>query len=132
MYLLDTNILLEILLKQPQANSAKRFMRAATPGQLHLSDFSLHSLGVRLIKLQRFSTLERLASDLIIGGGIRILRLDAADLSAVAECAKKYGLDFDDAYQYIIAERFDLVIVTFDLHFDATPRGRKTPKDLIP
>ena len=38
-----------------------------------------------------------------------------------------HGLDFDDAFQYVAAERFDLQLVSFDADFDHTPRGRMTP-----
>jgi predicted nucleic acid-binding protein len=38
-------------------------------------------------------------------------------------------LDFD-AYQYVAAEKHDLVIVSFDADLDHTERGRKTPADV--
>jgi len=47
------------------------------------------------------------------------------------EIMRKFGLDFDDAYQYVAAERHDLLIVSFDSDFDRTERRRKTPADLI-
>ena len=40
-------------------------------------------------------------------------------------------LDFDDAYQYAVAERYDLTIVSFDHDFDQTKKGRVLPKDLF-
>ena len=40
------------------------------------------------------------------------------------------GLDFDDAYQYVAAERFDLEIVSFD-DFDRTSIGRLPPEDAL-
>lgn len=42
-----------------------------------------------------------------------------------------YNLDFDDAYQYTIAEQYDLVIVSFDHDFDRTDRGRSTPNAIL-
>jgi len=45
--------------------------------------------------------------------------------------AQRFGLDFDDAYQYAVAERYGLTIISFDGDFDRTARGRKTPEDLI-
>ena len=40
-------------------------------------------------------------------------------------------LDFDDAYQYAVAERYGLTIISFDSDFDRTERGRKPPGDLL-
>ena len=47
------------------------------------------------------------------------------------ETMRKFSLDFDDVYQYVAAERHDLLIVTFDSDFDWTERRRKTSADLI-
>ncbi|MFA6372325.1 MAG: hypothetical protein WCW68_06850 [Methanothrix sp.] len=44
---------------------------------------------------------------------------------------KSFHLDFDDAYQYVAAERNDLVLVSFDADFDKTDMGRKTPADIL-
>jgi predicted nucleic acid-binding protein len=34
---------------------------------------------------------------------------------------------FDDAYQYAVADEYDLTIVSFDTDFDKTTRGRQPP-----
>ena len=52
-------------------------------------------------------------------------------LGMLAEMAPRFNLDFDDAYQYVVAERYGLTIVSFNSDFDRTERGRKTPKDLL-
>jgi len=43
----------------------------------------------------------------------------------------RFNLDFDDAYQYAIAEKFNLTIVSFDSDFNRTERGRKTPAEVL-
>ena len=43
----------------------------------------------------------------------------------------KFKLDFDDAYQYVAADKYDLIIVSFDTDFDTTEKGRKTPKEIL-
>ena len=45
--------------------------------------------------------------------------------------APRFNLDFDDAYQYAVAERYGLTIISFDSDFDRTERGRKTPEELL-
>lgn len=37
----------------------------------------------------------------------------------------------DDAYQYVTADKHNLVIVSFDADFDRTERGRKTPQAVL-
>lgn len=49
----------------------------------------------------------------------------------MSENAERYGLDFDDAYQYSVAEKHGLVIVSFDSDFDRTGKIRKTPSDFL-
>lgn len=49
----------------------------------------------------------------------------------VVAVMEQYRLDFDDACQYVAAEREDVVIVSFDGHFDQTPRGRQTPAQAL-
>jgi predicted nucleic acid-binding protein len=38
-----------------------------------------------------------------------------------------YGLDFDDAYEYVAAIGHSLTLVSFDADFDHTELGRKSP-----
>jgi predicted nucleic acid-binding protein len=42
-----------------------------------------------------------------------------------------FNLDFDDAYQYVVAEKFGLVFVSFDTDFDRTDRKRIIPADIL-
>ncbi|RPI37410.1 MAG: PIN domain-containing protein [Methanoregulaceae archaeon] len=42
-----------------------------------------------------------------------------------------FRLDFDDAYQYVVAEKFDLALVSFDTDFDRTDRKRLIPADIL-
>ncbi len=42
----------------------------------------------------------------------------------------KFNLDFDDAYQYVAAEKYTLTLVSFDADFDRTERGKKTPGEI--
>ena len=43
----------------------------------------------------------------------------------------QFGLDFDDAYQYVAAERDSVGIISLDRHFDQTDRGRQTPAQVL-
>lgn len=52
------------------------------------------------------------------------------DMGDVINAARKFGLDFDDAYQYVTAEQYGLTIISFDSDFDRTEIGRKTPDQI--
>lgn len=41
-----------------------------------------------------------------------------------------FHLDFDDAYQYVVAEKFNLTLVSFDTDFDRTDRKRMVPAEI--
>jgi hypothetical protein len=55
MYLIDTNIFLEILLDQTKKAACKTFLDKHS-GQLALSDFSLHSIGVIAFRYKNVET----------------------------------------------------------------------------
>lgn len=65
--------------------------------------------------------------DLIIRTGIGVIGLDSEDVLKLARISKRFKLDFDDAYQYAVAEKYGLQILSFDADFDRTEKGRKIP-----
>jgi predicted nucleic acid-binding protein len=130
-YLLDTNIILELLLDQDHADHVAAFLNQAAPDSLHISEFSLYSLGVILIRLKRFDLFLRSVKDLFLSEVIGLLRLGVEDMAKVSEVAHAFGLDFDDSYQYVAAEKFTLELLSFDRDFDRTPRGRKTLEEVM-
>jgi len=62
MFLVDTNIFLEILLKRAKRKKRKKFLNDHI-GRLHISDFSLHSLGVILLRFRKQSTSQKFIDD---------------------------------------------------------------------
>jgi uncharacterized protein len=47
-YLLDTNIFLELLLDQKEAASVQALLNTRAPADLHISDLAFHSIGIIL------------------------------------------------------------------------------------
>ena len=66
--------------------------------------------------------------DVIIEAGIAVIGLDPKELLALPEVSKRFRLDFDDSYQYAVAQKFGLQIISFYADFDRTGRGRKIPE----
>ena len=129
MYLLDTNILLELLLKRHKYKEA--FLRLTPQESLKISDFSLYSMGIVLFGRKMHGLFSKVVNDLLINGGIGILRLGAEDMDKISRISSKFNLDYDGAYQYAVAEKHNLIIVSLDRHFDMTDRGRQTPDEIL-
>jgi len=54
---------------------------------------------------------------MLIDCRIPILSLAIEDMQEVISTSEHFNLDFDDAYQYVVAEKYDLEIVSFDTDF---------------
>lgn len=130
MLLLDTNIWLELLLEQEKADQVRYLLDVEEAWQFALTDFSLHSLGVILTRLKKDDLFLDFLSDTLEDSAVRVIRLDTPGLKEVPAVCRRFGLDFDDAYQYTAANKYNLTLVSFDSDFDRTERGRKTPAEV--
>lgn len=123
--LLDTNIFLELIFNQRQALIVRVLLNSISH-KLFISDFSLHSVGVQVIRRRGAQRWRRFLEDLILPGHVTVLSLSGAQLLSVGDAAQRFGLDFDDAYQYVTAEENN----SFDRDFDKTTGGRQTPQEI--
>jgi len=131
MYLLDTNIWLERLLNQANAQDVKQLLDGVDSSELAISDFSLHSVCVILGRGHKLSLLDQIITDLFVHGRVALLGLSGAETQGVTDAMRTQRLDFDDAYQYVLAKRDQLVLVSFDADFDSTDLPRQTPAQVI-
>lgn len=131
MYLLDTNIFLELLLEQRNANEVEKFLRNTSPEKLYCSEFSLYSVGIILFRPDRHEVLSQFIDDLFINGGVQLISLSTSNLRILAKHAREFNLDFDNAYQYQVANNYDLTLVSFDKDFDRTEAGRVAPNEIV-
>lgn len=129
--LIDSNIWLERLLDQERASEVEKFLAGTPSDLLYITDFALHSIGLILQRVNRLDTLSVFVNDLFSHGRVKLVRLDPPDIHNIIGVIREFGLDFDDAYQYVAAEKFGLTIVSFDADFDRTQRGRKLPGDIL-
>ena len=129
-YLVDTNVWLEVLLEQERSDECKEFFQNVETNLIAISEFSLYSIGIILCRLNKDGLFENFLDD-IMSSFISKIKLEMDDIKYLVQIRKKYNLDFDDAYQYVVAEKYSLTIISFDSDFDKTPLGRKTPKELL-
>ena len=130
MYLADTNIFLEALLEQNRAAEVQSLLQSIDLGTIFMTDLSLHSIGISLFRLKKFALFSSFLENTVING-VGILALDPEDHKTLDQIAQKFNLDFDDAYQYAVAEKHNLQFISFDKHFDRTARGRKEPAEIL-
>ena len=112
--LIDTNIFLEILLDQEKKSICKEFLNSNID-HLFLSDFSLHSIGVILLRNKKEKIFEKFTNDIL--HRIPIITLSKDKYKDLPKTARKFNLDFDDSYQTCIAIERSMEIVTMDSDF---------------
>lgn len=120
MYLIDTNVFLEILLNQNKKRECKEFLHKHTDS-IVISDFSLHSIGVILLRNDKAATFRKFADDIV--SQIEIVSLPKEQYSEITKLNKATKLDFDDSYQCLVAHELDLSIVTMDKDFKKAPQS---------
>lgn len=115
MFLLDTNVFLEILLNRDKKEDCKNFLSKNT-GNLHITDFSLHSIGVVLFRYSKSDIFNKFINDIL--PNIYLISLPVRMYRELINSNKQLNLDFDDAYQYANARYHRLKMVTMDKHFE--------------
>lgn len=130
MYLVDTNIWLERLLGQAKSEEVGQFLERTPTNLLFITDFAFHSIGVILTRLKRKAALLDFVQDVFVEGRVALVSLKPEETQDLVDAIDRYHLDFDDAYQYVAAEKNGLVLVSFDGDLDKTPNGRKTPAEV--
>jgi len=121
-YLIDTNIFLEILLGQERKEKCKDYLNGKL-GKIYISDFSLHSIGVILFKLDKQDKFDLFLEDLL--PRIEHIGLPLIGYKKVKIISNKYKLDFDDAYQTSVADSFGLTISTIDKDYKRVDKDFK-------
>ncbi len=86
---------------------------------------------VFLFRRGQHATFQEFVKDMFIDAGLSLMALQPEDMEMIVHAACKFGLDFDDAYQYGICEKYNLTLVSLDSDFDRTDRGRKQPGEIL-
>jgi predicted nucleic acid-binding protein len=115
MFLVDTNIFLEILLKREKKESCKKFLDNNIEN-LNITDFSLHSVGVILFRHDKEDIFRKFVEDVM--PNTKLLSLPIGQYEGVINAGSNLNLDFDDAYQYSVAKYYGLRLATMDKDFE--------------
>lgn len=82
-------------------------------------------------KLKRLDVLTKFVNDLFFNGLIEQISLNPHDFVDIIANIEKFRLDFDDAYQLTISQKYDMTIVTFDKDFNVEGIDKAAPEDLL-
>ncbi|MGQ9626697.1 MAG: type II toxin-antitoxin system VapC family toxin [Anaerolineae bacterium] len=115
MYLVDANVFLDVLLAQERKEVCKKFLDDNIEN-LYISDFSLHSIGVILFRNNKEDIFHKFIEDILFN--IEVITLGREAYKELATLKKTLGLDFDDVYQYMVAQGYGLEIATMDRDFE--------------
>jgi len=134
MYLVDTNIFLEVMLSRGRKDECKRFLGLLRDGRASgvVTDFSVHSIMVVLDSLGRRQALRTFLASLAGYRGLHIHYTTLADEVRAVDLAERHHLDIDDAVQYAVAiSTRAQAIVSFDRDFDGLEIPRLEPRDVV-
>src|SRR4051794_19445914 len=95
--LVDTNIFLEVLLEQTHSDEAKDLLAKTDAHDFFISDFSLHSIGLILLRRNKSDAFRDFLSDMVTGAGTKVALLHPDEMEAIADLAAAFNLDFDAA-----------------------------------
>jgi len=121
MFLVDTNIFLEILLEREKKESCKKFLDNNI-GNLNITDFSLHSIGVILFRYDKEDIFRKFVED--VAPNTKLLSLPIWQYGEIVNAGINLNLDFDDAYRYNTAKYYGLRLATMDKDFERIKDAR--------
>ncbi len=133
MYLIDTNIFLEMLLDQQKSEDCQDLLEKLYNGDItaYVSSFALHSIEVILERSKKTDMVKVFLRDINDSKGLKRMDTTTMEELFAVQLTKKTGLDFDDALHYFICKSLGLKMVSFDKHFDKTDIKRLEPKDVL-
>ena len=101
--------------KSKQGRKLQEFLNSNI-GNLNITDFSLHSIGVILFRYNKKDIFQKFIDDIL--PNLKLITLPIKFYGKITKTSKNLKLDFDDAYQYSTAKHYGLKLVTMDKNFE--------------
>ncbi len=126
MYLIDADVVLEVLYKGRRWKEAYNFLNAVKRGvvRAYMLHFAIH--GISAI-LGEPSLVARFLAEISTWRGLSVVDLSVKEEAMAARSVEGLGLDFDDGLHYYVARERQLKIVSFDRDFDKVGLERLEP-----
>lgn len=131
--LIDTNIILEMAFNQARAGECKKLLNAidenAFEKDVYITRFALSAIEAMSSKQPPNFLREFLL--LILEEKIKIFDLKVEDDLMINSVHSDLGLDFDDAVQYVAANRLGTWLISFDKDLKNKGLIVKTPAEVL-
>jgi predicted nucleic acid-binding protein len=132
MYLIDTNIFIEVIRDQENSEESKELLKKISRGEINatLSEFTLHA--VEGHTTEKPEVIRKFLKTIDNSLGLEISSTGIQEEKEAAAFSKQSDLDFDDALQHHTAVKEDIErIISFDKDFDSTDLKRMEPGELL-
>ena len=126
MFIVDSNIWIEVLLRQKRSEEVKTFLSQTPSSEIAMSEFTFGSIGILLFRHRAYDAYKAWTDEILLKQNISRITLKDFQSPYMHEAFHR-GLDFDDAYQYVVAKTENLHLVSFDQDFDKTDLKRFEP-----
>ncbi len=121
-YLVDTNIFVEILLKQNKEIACTQFITVHF-SEIVISQFTLQSIALICNRNNSPGLFTKFLADVV--EHIEVITLESASLKDIENIISSSKLDYDDAYQLKAAQLGNFEIVTMDRDFSTVASSHK-------
>lgn len=129
-YLIDANIILEVLYKRSRWEESYKLLNMVKEGSIRAAilHFAVHGISAILGKPDLAA---KLLAEILTWRGLTIADLSVHEELMACELASKIGLDFDDGLHYYFAKNRRMPIVSFDKDFDNLDVKRVEPREIV-
>ena len=130
MFLIDTNIFLEVMLARPRRTACIAFLESVKAGRdkAAVTDFTIYSVMIILESQGKLRELNRFLRSLSAYKGLTLYAASLDDKLQAVELAESGEFDIDDALQYASARSIRAkAIVSLDKDFDDHDVPRRDP-----
>lgn len=132
MYLIDTNVFLEILMQQERSENCKKLLEKVAESDMNCLVSSFTVNGVEGMLIDELEALDKFMTNITSLVNLDVVKTSIEEEKHIIELAKSGNLDFDNALQYSVAKRENAeAIISFDSDFDKTDLERKEPEEII-
>jgi predicted nucleic acid-binding protein len=134
MFLIDTNIFLEVMLARAKRKACIAFLESVRTGRdkAAVTDFTIYSIMVILDSRGKLRELDRFLRSLSAYKGLTLYVASLEDKLEAVDLADNNEFDIDDAVQYASARSIRATaIVSLDKDFDDQDIPRKDPSTFV-
>ena len=134
MFLVDSNIFLEVLLQQSRVKECRTFMEFIETNDVPVicTQYTVHSIAAILSRYHQENDFADFVENIERMKALIVYSTSLEEEKQIARRCRELKLDFDDALQYRVAKSVNCqAIISLDSDFDKTDLKRLTPEQFF-